>query len=56
MTDLVTAHQYNIALRPDDVVYVESNRKKSSEEFFKVATPLAGIATAVAVLISTFGK
>ena len=56
MTNLVTAHQYNIALRPDDVVYIESNRKKSSEEFFKVATPLAGIATAVAVLISTFGR
>jgi len=56
MTDLVTAHQYNITLRPDDVVYIESNRKKSSEEFFKIATPLAGIATAVAVLVSTFGK
>ncbi len=56
MTDIIAASDYNIILQSRDIIYVAPTDKKSGDDLLKRATPIAGIATAVAVLVSVLLK
>ncbi len=56
MSQLISLRDYNVILQPGDVVVVSSNGKKSLDEKLKRATPVAGIITAVALVVSLILK
>ena len=56
MTDIIAASEYNISLQSRDIIYVAPTDKKSGDDLLKRATPIAGIATAAAVLVSVLLK
>lgn len=56
LTDIRAAHQFNIILQPEDIIYVASGGRKPLDENLQRLTPVASLVTAVAVLISILAK
>ncbi len=56
LTDLMSSTYHNIALLPNDIVYIAPKKSKDWNQKIEKAAPIASIITAVAVLISVFAK
>ena len=56
MTDIIATTDFNITLQSRDIVYVEPTKEKKEDSLLRKATPIATVATAVAVLVSVLIK
>ena len=56
LTNITAISKYNIVLQPDDVIYIPAGTDKTFDEKLQRATPLASIATGLAVIASIFLK
>jgi len=56
MTDIIATTDFNITLQSRDIVYVEPTKEKKEDSMLRKATPIATVATAVAVLVSVLLK
>ncbi len=56
LTDLASIPQKNIALQPDDIIYIGATKRKENDRNLKKAGLISSIATGVAVIISVFAK
>ncbi len=56
LTDFSKFKESNIALFPDDVVYIPPTKEKNRDEGLSKAVPVVSILTGVAVLVSVFIK
>lgn len=56
LTNLVSLPDYNIVLQPDDLIYIESNNSKKTDETLRRATPIVSILTGLGVIASLLVK
>ncbi len=56
MTDIIATTDFNITLQSRDIVYIEPTKEKKEDNMLRKATPIATVATAVAVLVSVLIK
>lgn len=56
LTDINTLLSENYLLQPNDIIYIPPRKTKAFSEFTQGATPIAGIITSIAVVISVFLK
>lgn len=56
LTSITAISEYNVVLQPDDVIYIPAGTDKTFDEKLQRATPIASIATGLAVIASIFLK
>lgn len=56
LTKLLSIPDYNVVLQPDDLIYIEANKVKQTDETLRRATPIVGILTGLGVITSLFVK